>query len=74
MRLELDKSKATIGLEPHLNHKAKGLEEWDQVFLGSVGREVSNVHGGVELRSLSSNHLERVASMVHAYHTNPKVA
>jgi hypothetical protein len=52
MRIKFDKRKATVSLHTNFREIADGLEEWDEVRLGTIRDEVADVDGGVIRRSL----------------------
>jgi hypothetical protein len=53
--VHLDEGKAAVGLEAGLNHKAKVLEERDNVIGRGVGREVSDVAGRLPVGRLAQH-------------------
>lgn len=63
MGIHLDKGKAAIGLEARFDNITIVLEEWDQVVLGGVRREIANVAGSLPLRCLLHNHIVALNTM-----------
>lgn len=55
VRVELDKGEAAVGLHADLDDVAEALEERDEVGLGRVGRQVSDVDGRVVRGSLGDD-------------------
>lgn len=58
MGVHLHKGKATVSLEASLNHEAEVLEQGNEIILRGVRCQISNIAGGLPLRSLLDNHIK----------------
>jgi hypothetical protein len=63
VRVHLDESKTTIGLEAGFCDITKILEQGDKVCLRSVGREIANIASSLPLGSLLDNHIKTLYAM-----------
>ena len=61
--VHLDKRKAPIRLEPSLHHVTEVLKERYQIVLSGVRSQVSDVNGGLPLRSLGDDHVVALDTM-----------
>lgn len=57
MGVHLDECKATVGLESCLNNEPEILEQGNEIILGGIRCEVSDVAGCLPLGSLLNNHV-----------------
>ena len=55
--IHLDESKTAVGLEASFRHVAEVLEQRNEIGLGGVRSEVTNVAGGLPLRGLLHDHV-----------------
>ncbi len=63
MGIHLDEGEAAIRLKARFDHVTVVLEEWDQVILGSVRREVADITGCLPLRRLLNDHVIALDTM-----------
>ena len=63
MGIHLDKRETPIRLKARLCDKAEILEQWNEIVLGCIGREVTNITCGLPLGSLCDHHLVTLHSL-----------
>lgn len=57
MRVHFDESKSAIRLESSFDDISKVLEEWDEIILCGVRRQIADVASGLPAWCLRNNHI-----------------